>query len=327
MRTARYVSLALSALSILALSACSATQQNSMTTVKIAYLPNIHALPFYLALEKGYFKDEGLEVEPVKFEAPNQIIDALLSNQVGIAAPGAAAGITAVSQSKKPGTIKIYSVQGGTDTLSNESFVVKTGSDIKSFADLKGKKLGHLPGIQWQTISRHILAENGLEAGKDVTLVDLAIPLMVPALASGQVDALLAIEPAPTIAVAKGIGSVAQKSPTIQYIANPFYAGVGDVTTKFMAENPDVTQKVLRALKKANDDVNANPDAARPYLKGYTALDDSLINDVPLLQYRMYDEIDEKDIAGLQAFFDIFTRYGVIDRNVDARSLIYASPQ
>jgi len=295
-----------------------------MTKVRIAYLPNIHALPFYLAVDKGYFKTEGLDIEPVKFEAPNQIIDALLSNQVGFAAPGAAAGITAVSQSKKPDSIKIYSVQGGTETLTNESFVVKTDSTITSFADLKGKKLGHLPGIQWQTISRDILAKNGLEAGEDVTLVDLAIPLQVPALASGQVDALLAIEPSPTIAVAKGIGKIVKKSPTIQYIANPFYAGVGDVTTKYMTENPEVTQKILRVFKKANDEVSANPDAARPHLKGWTALDDSLINDVPLLQYRMYDEIDEKDISALQAFFDIFTKYGVIDGEVDARSLIYA---
>lgn len=319
--------LALSVLFAIVLSSCSAPQQDAMTKVRIAYLPNIHALPFYLALEKGYFKDEGLDIEVVKFEAPNQIIDALLSNQVGVAAPGAAAGITAVSQSKKPGTIKIYSVQGGTDTLTNESFVVKADSAIKSFADLKGKKLGHLPGIQWQTISRDILAKNGLEAGKDVTLVDLAIPLMVPALASGQVDALLAIEPAPTIAVAKGIGKVVQQSPTIQYIANPFYAGVGDITTKFMTESPDATEKILRVFKKANDEVNANPDAARPYLKGYTALDDSLINDVPLLQYKMYDDMDAKDISALQAFFDIFTEYKVIDGKVDASSLIYAPPR
>lgn len=324
MLTTKKSFLALSALMAIALSACSAPQQNAMTKVKIAYLPNIHALPFYLALEKGYFKDEGLEIEAVKFEAPNQIIDALLSNQVGVAAPGAAAGITAVSQSKKPDTIKIYGVQGGTDTLTNESFVVKKDSSIKSFADLKGKKLGHLPGIQWQTISRDILAKNGLEAGKDVTLVDLAIPLMVPALASGQVDALLAIEPAPTIAVAKDIGKVVEKSPTIKYIANPFYAGVGDITTKFISENPDVTEKILRVFKKANDEVSANPDAARPYLKGYTALDDSLINDVPLLQYKMYDEMDAKDISALQAFFDIFTEYKVIDGKVDASSLIYA---
>ncbi len=315
------------ALSTLALSACSAPAADGLTKVKIAYLPNIHALPFYLALEKGYFKAEGLEIEPVKFEAPNQIIDALLSDQVGFAAPGAAAGITAVSQSKKPGTIKIYGVQGGTKMLRNEAFVVKKGSDITSFKDLKGKKLGILPGIQWQTIARDILMKNGLTSGTDVTVVDLAIPLQVPALASGQVDALLAIEPSPTIAVAKDIGQIVMQSPTIEFIADPFYAGVGDVTTKFATENPELTAKILRVFEKANAEVVANPDAARPYLKGYTALDDSLINVVPLLQYKMYQQIDDKDIAALQAFFDIFSTYGVIEGKVDARSLIYTQPR
>lgn len=298
-----------------------------MAKVRIAYLPNIHALPFYLALEKGYFKDAGVDVELVKFEAPNQIIDALLSNQVGFASPGAAAGITAVSQNKKPGTIKIFSVQGGTDVLAGESFVVPIDSTIKSFADLKGKKLGILPGIQWQTIARHILAKNGLTSGTDVTVVDLAIPLQVPALASGQVDALLAIEPAPTIAVGKKIGKVIQKSPASQYIANPFYAGVGDVTVKFMTENPELTQKIVGVFKKATDEVNADPDAARPYLKGYTALDDTLISTVPLVRYRMYDELDAKDIVALQSFFDIFATYKIIDAKVDAAALIYAPPK
>lgn len=212
--------IALSTALAILLSSCAGTSgSQAMTKIRIAYLPNIHALPFYLALEKGYFKNEGLDVEPVKFEAPNQIIDALLSNQVGVAAPGAATGITAVSQSKKPDSIKIYSVQGGTETLKNEALVVKIDSSITSFADLKGKKLGILPGIQWQTIARHILGKNGLESGKDVTVVDLAIPLQVPALASGQIDALLAIEPSPTIAVAKGIGKIVEQSPAVKYIA------------------------------------------------------------------------------------------------------------
>ena len=319
--------LALSVMAAIALSSCSAPEQSGMTDVRIAYLPNIQALPFYLALEKGYFKDAGVNVEPMKFEAPNQIIDALLSNQVGFAAPGAAAGITAVSQNKKPGTIKIFGIQGGTDVLATESFVVPADSTITSFKDLKGKKLGILPGIQWQTIARHILAKNGLTSGTDVTVVDLAIPLQVPALASGQVDALLAIEPVPTIAVGKKVGKVIQKSPAAQYIANPFYAGVGDVTAQFMTENPELTQKIIGVFDKATDEVNADPDAARRYLKGYTALDDTLIDSVPLVHYRMYDDIDAKDIAALQSFFDIFATYKIIDAKVDASSLIYAPPK
>ncbi len=43
--------------------------------VKIGYLPAAQALPVFVAMEKGYFKEAGLDVEAVKFDAPNQIID------------------------------------------------------------------------------------------------------------------------------------------------------------------------------------------------------------------------------------------------------------
>lgn len=315
--------LALTALLAIVLASCSTPQQGTMTKVRIAYLPNVHGLPLYLALEKGYFTDEGLDVDLVKFEAPNQAIDALLSNQVDVGG-GVASGIIAVSESKKPNSIKIISLQGGTEEFRNEALVVKTDSAINSFADLKGKKLGHLPGIQWQTVAKLLLARNGLIAGKDTTLVDLAFSTQVPALASGQIDALLAIEPSPTIAEGKGIGKVIVKSPTLQYIASPFYGGAAAITTKLIAEQPEVAAKILHVFKKATDEVAANPNAARPYLKNYTPLDDELIKKVPLLLYKTYDELEEKDIAALQAFYDMFAEYEIINEKIDARSLIYA---
>src|SRR5437763_1539192 len=78
------------------------------TKVKIASLPNVQGLPVYVAIEKGYFKDEGLDVELVKFEAPNQIIDALLQGQVDLAHPGGATGIAGIANFKNPGKLKIY---------------------------------------------------------------------------------------------------------------------------------------------------------------------------------------------------------------------------
>ncbi|TAK57420.1 transporter substrate-binding domain-containing protein, partial [Patescibacteria group bacterium] len=190
--------------------------------VRVAYLPGVQALPLYLALNKGYFKEAGLNVEAVKFDAPNQIIDALLSGQAD-AAFAAAGGITAVAESKKPGSIKVILLNGATAGHEGDSILVKKDSTITSVGQLRGKKVGVLPGIQWRTIAQHVFSENGLSVPADITLVELAIPLQAQALASGQVDALLAIEPVITVVRSNGIGKDIMTSTANRFIADPFY--------------------------------------------------------------------------------------------------------
>ncbi|HIH47711.1 TPA: ABC transporter substrate-binding protein, partial [Candidatus Woesearchaeota archaeon] len=125
--------------------------------IRIGDLPVVHGLPLYVALEKGYFEQEGLQVERVRFDAPNQIIDALLQDKIDLGSPSLALGITGIANSKNPGKLKIYAVSGGSDANPNENLLVPLDSTINSIEDLKGKKLGILGGtIQWRTITREL---------------------------------------------------------------------------------------------------------------------------------------------------------------------------
>ena len=133
------------------------------TTVKIAYLPVVHGLPLFVAIEKGYFKDEGIQVEAIKFESPNQIVDALLNNQVDFG-DAVALGIAGIVEDKNPGKITVYGIEGEIDNNSGENIIVPINSTLKSISELRGKKFGILAGtIQWRTIAREILAKNGLD--------------------------------------------------------------------------------------------------------------------------------------------------------------------
>lgn len=143
------------------------------THIKIANLPAVNGLPLYVAMDKGYFKDAGLDVEVVKFEAPNQIIDAIMTGQVDFTSPSGALGIIGIANYKNPDKLKVYAVAGGTNGNSGASFIVPTNSTLSTLSDLRGKKLGILAGtIQWQTIAREILAQNGLDMDKDLTIVE-----------------------------------------------------------------------------------------------------------------------------------------------------------
>ena len=81
------------------------------------------------------------------------------------------------------GVDRVFGLQGGGIGVNriNDGLIVKPDSPIKSFADLKGKTLGHVPGIQWRTISRHMVRSAGLNPDTDIKLIDLAVAMQVPA--------------------------------------------------------------------------------------------------------------------------------------------------
>lgn len=291
-------------------------------TVKIANLPITEGLPLYLAIEKGYFKDAHINIEYVKFEAPNQIIDAIMAGKVDLVSPSGAMGISAVADSKNPGKLKIYAASGGDKVHPLNGLFVGNNSTITSIEGLKGKKLGILPGIQWRTIATEILSRHGLKAVDDVTLVELAPGLHSTALASGEIDAVLTLEPNPTIIREKKLGKEITPTPT-QEITDPFFAGAGIINVDFLNKNPELAKKVLSILDRANKEARENPTEARRYLKGYTSLTDDLLQKVTMPQIKMWSEIDEKDIASIQAFYEIFYKNKVVEKSLDFKSLLY----
>lgn len=302
-----------------------AEQTAETTHVKIAYYPITHFLPLYVAVEKGYFRDAGFDVELVKFESPNQVIDALLAGQVDLTGPGAALGIVGIAEYKNPGKLKMYAVSGGDhDDYSGHSLILPINSTISTFEDLKGKKFGIWAGtIQWRTIAREILAQNGLDMDKDLTIVELAPSVQVQALASGQIDALLTLEPIPTIAINNGVAKIWIKSPADQFIADPFWYGVGVINAKFASDNPIATENLVNVIDKATQEVNQNFDAYRQYLKGYTSLTDNLITDVPPVDFKMCNSFTDKDRDSIEKFFNIFTKHKVVDGTINMSNMLY----
>jgi NitT/TauT family transport system substrate-binding protein len=294
------------------------------TKVRVGDWPAVHGLPFYVAMEKGYFTDAGLDVERVKFEAPNQVIDALVSGQVDITAPSGALGITGIVNYKNPGKLKIYAISGGTAGNSGADFVLPVNSTLKSLSDLKGKKLGIPAGtIQWRTIAREIMSQNGLDIDKDLTIVEIAPALQVQALASGQIDALLAVEPVPTTAVGKNVGKMWITDPTVKYISDPSWLGAGIVNVQFAEKNPKTTAKVIEIITKTIEEINKNPDQYRQYLKNYTSLTDQLINKVPLVTIRVCGQINVQEKNSIQKFFDIFTKNKVVDGKISVDDVLF----
>ena len=152
----------------------------------------------------------------------------------------------------------------------------------------------------------------------------MAGSLQVQALASGQVDALLTIEPMGTIAEMNGVSRELIHAPVEQFLADPFYGGAGVLRTEFAEQNPETTKKMLAVFARAIDEINANPKEARTYLTKYTPLTEELVNEVPFVEFKMYNNFNENDIDALQTFFDIFWEYEVITTQVRVKDIVYS---
>jgi NitT/TauT family transport system substrate-binding protein len=325
MQTTRVLSAAAGAALLLAASGAEAAC-SKMEKVTAVWLPIMQTTAYYVALEEKLFEQACIEIVSTKMEAPNQIIDALIAERADFGPPGAAAGIAMIAETKFPGKLKVFGLQGGGIAVNriNDGLIVKPGSPIKSFADLKGKTLGHVPGIQWRTISRHMVRAAGLSPDTDVKLVDLAVGMQVPAVVGGTVDATLSLEPVGSIAVASGKAIRAMTNPVAAAIADPFYSGASIMTAKFLKERPDVARKVVEVIDQATDLVNADFAKYKPVLPKYTPIKDDQLEFLAQPYLRGFKDLNETDMKSYQALVDVFIREGVMSGPLNVRDKILA---
>lgn len=320
----RQIKIAIAALAIGALSSNAHAACAKMDKVTAAWLPIMQTTAYYVALEEKLFEKACIEIDSQKMQSPNLIIDALVGGRADFGPPGAAAGIAMLAESKFPGTFKVFGLQGGgiKVNLINDGLIVKKDSTIKSFADLKGKTLGHVPGIQWRTISRYMVRSAGLDPDKDVKLIDLAVGMQVPAVVGGTVDATLSLEPVGSIAVASGEAKRALTNPCSQVISDPFYSGAAVLTTKFLRERPDVARRVVQVIDEATDMVNANFDKYKSIIPKYTPIKPEQLGLLAKPYLRPFHDLNEVDMNSYQAFVDVFAKEGVLKTPIKVREKI-----
>lgn len=300
--------------------------QKETMTMNVGYNPLAHHAPLFLAIENGYFKEAGIEVNLTKFESPTQMIDAIMQGKIDVTGPGAASGIPAIANYKNPGKIKFYMLSGGTEQYPPARLIVQKDSNITSISELKGKSLGILgSSIQWRTIARKILARNNLEADKDVTLVELAAGVQVTALASKQIDALLALDPMGTVALQTGTGKVLESNPVEKAIDGNSWIGAGVLNLSFEKANPTTAKKYVEIIERATKEIRENPAEAEIVLPKYTPITAEMAPSIVMPQYALCSELDANTTRDLQKYFDIFTKYGIVEGRMNAEAIFYCN--
>jgi NitT/TauT family transport system substrate-binding protein len=294
--------------------------------IRIGYWPVAAGLPFYAAVEKGYFKEAGLDVEALKFAGAQQVMEAMLAGRCDGSSNGTGSGNLGVGEIASPGLFKIIATNPSNQKYVLDQFLVPKDSPVKTLAELKGKRVASGPGIQNKTLAIAVLDRAGA-AGTTVT--ELPIGQHVAALAAGQVDAVYTLEPTGTVGRLNGTTRVLEAGVIAKYILGdplaPWHGGSATLTTEFIKKYPAETKKYIAAYARGIELVRNDPAEARKYLKGYTAIEGPLTGEVPLASYMLYNEFKPSDVAAFQKFFDLFTEKGVFGKKLDVTALLYKS--
>ncbi|MCE2985725.1 MAG: ABC transporter substrate-binding protein [Burkholderiales bacterium] len=306
------------------LAAPAIVRAQSSPKIRIGFWPVASGIPLYAAVDKGFFKQAGLDVEPVKFASPQQVAEAMLAGRLEGTSNGTASAALGIAELAQPGLLKIFCTNPTNTRFVLDQFIVAKDSTFKSVADLSDKKVGCGPGVQNVTLARTILERAG---AKNFTIVELPIAQHVAAIVANQVDACYTLEPTGTIGRLNGTTRNLEVGVVARYILGdpmaPWHGGSASLSTEFIKKFPEIVPRYIAAYKRGVDLVKTNPAEARPSLKGYTAIEGALTNEVPMADYMFSNEFKPSDIAAFQRFFDLFAERGIFSRRILIDSILY----
>ncbi len=236
----------------------------------MGYIPNVQYAPFYVAVERGYFKDAGLEIEfDYSFETDGAAL--VGANKLQFALVSGEQVLLARSQG-----LPIVNVTGWYQQYPI-SIVSMADKNIKAPQDLRGKKIG-LPGLFGANYIglRALLYAAGIQEG-DVTLDSIGFT-QVEALATGQEEAVVGYAAnEPVVLRSKGYAvNEVRVSDYVQLASN------GIITNEtILAENPELVRAFVAAFLHGLQDTIGDPDAAYEICKKYV---ENLTQADPLVQ-------------------------------------------
>ena len=215
---------------------------------------SIFYAPQYVAIEEGYFKDEGLDMTLITGFGADKTMTAVISGEADIGFMGAEASIYAYQEGATDPVVNFAQL---TQRAGNFLVAREEMPDFK-WEDLKGRKvLGGRKGGMPEMVFEYILKQNGLDPQKDLS-IDQSIDFGATAAAftgDDSADFTVEFEPSATALEKQGAGYVvASLGVDSGYVPYTSYSA----KTSYMEKNPDIMQKFTNALQKGMDYVQSH---------------------------------------------------------------------
>lgn len=303
------------------------SSEGEEVSVDIGMLKLTSSAPLFIAIEKGFFEEENIDVNVEWFEAAQPIAVATTGGDVDVGATG----ITASLYNMVAGGEELFIVADKgreQEGYSSTALMVPEDSSIESIEDLEGKEIGITQtGSTFHYMAGKLLEEHGLSTD-DVELVPLnSVPGLMESLESEQVDAVLLNEPNITRVENDGYGKViAQVGDEIDYQTSGLFF------SKTFADDEDAAHRFLKAyikstqyyydavLEKEDGEIvpGENYDEVVDIIAEYTDQEPEIIEEgLPYM-----DRDGELLAEDIQTQVDWYDKEGLIDQGIDADEIV-----
>jgi aliphatic sulfonates family ABC transporter substrate-binding protein len=264
-----------------------------------------------IAQEKGFFAEEGLNIEIAQFSYGPPIVEAITAKNADFGFLGDMPAYSAIANDA--GVIVIGSI-GASYVM--HGIAVRSDRNINSFSDLKGKSIGVPFGSNTQPLVYLYLDKAGLTED-DVEIFNIAAADITAALVRGDIDAGVVWEPVLSVATKEGNNvKLLATAEGIKLFADPIIA-----RKEFTDAHPDETAKLLRALNKAGVWAHEHQQEAAEIQNKVT----EVALDALLLTLAKKDLSAGIDDTWLDAFekgaHDAF-KYGLLKKDIDVRNYV-----
>ncbi|MBI2153933.1 MAG: ABC transporter substrate-binding protein [Candidatus Rokubacteria bacterium] len=271
--------------------------------------------PFFLALERAFFKEAGLDINVAAMVGGAAVAPALASGALNIGW----SNVVSIYQGHLQGFDYRFIANGAINKRGTNDvfgFQVAVDSPIRSAKDLEGKTLAsntlrniiHVAGMHW-------IDSNGGDSSK-VKWIELPFPQMEPALVNKQIDAFVAVEPFVTVP-----SKVNKKTKVLGYplggIAPRLLIAAYFASEAWIQKNGDTVKAFVAALNRGIDAHNASPEEAKATIAKHTGLKPELLKEMVLPAFER--KILESD---LQPMLDVAFQYKLIEKKFAPRQVI-----
>lgn len=240
----------------------------SANTIKQGYIPGTGDALVFIAYEKGYFKDEGLDVQLTQFSSVVDENNALASGKIDVMAGGVGEPLNLIQKGKN------LTVIGG--VMAGDSAVIANASEVSTLQNItnfKGKTVATVKTSTGDVVWRAALKNAGVNESS-INIVEYKTPGdVIQAVKSGKADAGIVWPPFEYTAQQQNLSIVKYSN---DYIPNLPCCRV-TLQTSTLKENPDKWVRYEEALIKAYDFYKTNPDESVNITAKYVTMDKSVL--------------------------------------------------
>ena len=238
--------------------------------VTVAYTTQPQSTLIHIAANKGYFSNQGLDVQPLIHSFGKAALQSVLDGKADFATVAETPVMFSVLKGDK-----IFVIANIESSSVNNALLARPDAGIVKAADLKGKRIGFTPGTTSDFFLDSFLTAQGLTR-KEITPVPLTPNEMQEALQTGKVDAVSSWNYTLT-QIKHQLGAQAVIFYDRQIYTETFnIAAMQD----FVRRNPQAVTRFLRALIQAEDFVAKNPQEAQDIMATAIKVDKELVREV-----------------------------------------------